>query len=134
MLWAQFKDPKTMEEGAEMVKFLCDSCGKDISEKVHDSVKQFCGRDYFGQKKIQGVTENHSRQLPDAQHEAEDDKKAVYLEVQLLHELLRLIHGSAWGMPTNAMQCSDCAMEHAEKERGKVITIFTRVSHQQYAC
>jgi hypothetical protein len=54
--------------------------------------------------------------------------------VQLLHELSRLIHGSAWGIPTNAMQCSDCAMAHAEQERGKVITIFTRVSHHHYAC
>jgi hypothetical protein len=134
MLWGQCKDPRTVEKGAEMVKFLCDSCGKDISEKVHDSVKQFCGKDYFGQSKTQRVAGNQSKRLPHAQHGADDDKEPVYLEVQLLHELSRLIQGTAWGIPTNAMNCSDCAMADPEQERVKVITIFTRVSHHHYAC
>ena len=111
-----------------MVKFLCDLCGKDISEKVHDSVKQFCGRDYFGQDMVPRLTEDHSRQVPDVQHEVEDERKIVNFEVQLLNELSKLIHASAWDMDTTTMQCSNCAIEHAERKKGKVVTIFTRIA------
>ena len=117
-----------------MVKFLCDLCGKDISEKVHDSVKQFCGRDYSWQDIVPIVQEDRSRELPDVQHEVEHETNPVYSRIQILNELSKLIHASAWGMPTTTMQCSSCATEHAERKRGKVITIFTRIAEERCAC
>jgi hypothetical protein len=114
------------EETTKMVKFLCDLCGKDISEKVHDSVKQFCGRDYSWQDIVP--------MLPDAQHEVEHETNPVYSKIQILNELSKFIHASAWGMPTTTMQCSNCAIEHAEGKRGKVITIFTRIGEERCAC
>jgi hypothetical protein len=119
-----------MEEKGKMIKFLCDSCGRDISAKVQDSVKQFCGRDHFEPNMIPGVTEEDSRQVPDAQYGAEHERKPVYLEVQLLNELSKLIHASAWGMSATTMQCGNCAIERAERRRGKVITIFTRIAEE----
>ncbi len=120
-----------MEEAAKMIKFLCDSCGKDISEKVHDSVKQFCRRDHFEENIMPGTTEDRGRQLPDVQHGIEDQREPVYLEVQLLNELSKLIHASAWGMATTAMGCSGCATENAKKNKRKAITIFTRIAEEE---
>jgi transposase-like protein len=122
------------EETNKMVKFLCDLCGKDISAKVHDSVKQFCGRDYSWQDIVPIVQEDRGRELPDVQHEVEHETNPVYLEIQILNELSKLIHASAWGMRTTAMQCSNCATEHVEGKRGKVITIFTRITEKRCAC
>ena len=122
-----------MEETAIMVKFLCDSCGKDISEKVHDSVKQFCGRDYSWSDVTPRVTEDHGRQPPDVQHDIEQNGKRVHFEVQLLNELSKLIHASAWDMSTTTMQCGNCAMEYTERRRGKILTIFTRISEEECA-
>jgi hypothetical protein len=117
-----------IEEKGKMIKFLCDSCGRDIAAKVQDSVEQFCGRDHFEPNRIPGVTEAESRHLPDAPFGAGPERKPVYLEVQLLNELSKLIHASAWGMSAAMMQCGNCAKERAEKRRGKVTTIFTRIA------
>ncbi|MBW2566852.1 MAG: hypothetical protein JRE24_08230 [Deltaproteobacteria bacterium] len=114
-----------------MIKFLCDSCGKDISEKVHDSVKQFCRRDHFEENIIPGATEDYGRQLSDVQHGIKDQREPVYLEVQLLGELSKLIHASAWGMAMTAMRCSSCAIENAKSKKGKAITIFTRIAEER---
>jgi len=122
-----------MEDTAKMIRFLCDLCGKDISEKVHDSVKQFCGRDHFEQSIIPEVTQDDSTQLAGMRYEVEHERNPVYLDVQLLDELSKLIHASAWGMPAATMQCSNCAPGHAEKKKGKAITIFTRIAETQCA-
>ena len=114
-----------------MIKFLCDSCGKDISEKVHDSVKQFCRRDHFEENIMPGTTEDRGRQLPDVQHGIEDQREPVYLDVQLLNELSKLIHASAWGMATTAMRCSGCATVNAKRKKRKAITIFTRIVEER---
>jgi transposase-like protein len=120
-----------MEEAAKMIKFLCDSCGKDISEKVYDSVKQFCRRDHFEENIMPGATEDHGRQLPDVQHGIKDQREPVYIEVRLLNELTKLIHASAWGMAMTAMRCSSCAIENAKRKKGKAITIFTRIAEER---
>jgi hypothetical protein len=80
---------------------------------------------------ISGVTENGYRQVLDVQHESEPRRAQVYLEVQLLNELSKLIHACAWDQPTNTMQCGSCAMEQAQRKKGKVITIFTRIAEKQ---
>ena len=116
-----------------MIKFLCDICGKDISEKVRDSVKQFCGRGYFKQDLMPGVMEGTRRQVPDMQDEARHEEERVHLDIQLLDELSKLIHASAWGINTRAIRCSDCAMQHMDLNRGKVVTIFTRIPAEQRA-
>jgi hypothetical protein len=116
-----------MEGKDKMIKFLCDSCGKDISAKVQDSVKQFCGRHYFDPHMI-GVREDDRIHLWDAPFGVGPEKKPVYLNVQLLKELSKLIHASAWGMSAAMMQCGNCAKESAAGKRKKVITIFTRIA------
>jgi hypothetical protein len=120
-----------MEGRGKMIKFLCDMCGRDISEKVYDSVKQFCERDHFEQNITPEVTEDHHRQPPDGQHEFDLQRGRVCLEVQLLKELSKLIHASAWSMPTTTMKCSHCAIERAERKKGNIITIFTRIAEKQ---
>ncbi|MBW1896706.1 MAG: hypothetical protein JRI47_06580 [Deltaproteobacteria bacterium] len=121
------------EEGDKMIRFLCDTCGKDISAKVHDSIKQFCGRSYFEQSLKPRVTEDSSGQPPDSQDSAENGHGRVYLDIQLLDELSKLIHASAWGVGTTAMRCSNCALEREEEQSGRVVTIFTRISPEQCA-
>ena len=116
------------EEGHEMIRFLCDICGKDISEKIHDSVKQFCGRSYFEQSLKPGVTEVSAGQPPESQGSPDNGHRRVCLDIQLLDELSRLIHASAWGVGKTAMQCSNCVLEREEEQNGKVVTIFTRIS------
>jgi hypothetical protein len=120
-----------MEEAVEMIRFFCDLCGRDISEKVYDSVRQFCRRDHFEQNIVPEVTANCDRKLSDMQYEVRHQREPICLEVQLLNELSKLIHASAWGVSTTAMQCSNCAMEHAEERKGKVITMFTRIAEKR---
>lgn len=114
-----------------MIKFLCDSCGRDISAKVHDSVKQFCGKDHFAQSITPEVAEGDGRQAPDLRHEIKHQREQIHSEVQLLNELSRLIHASAWGRSTTTMRCGNCAMEHMERKEAKVITIFTRIAEKR---
>jgi hypothetical protein len=121
--------PKTMEETPQMIKFLCDSCGKDISQKVLDSVKQFCERSYFKRRELPGTAGGRGKQTTHRSGAAEQ----VHVQIQLLNELSKLIHASAWGMSKASMQCSSCAGEYAEMKKARVITIFTRVAQEQYA-
>ena len=117
-----------------MIKFLCDLCGKDISEKVHDSVKQFCGRSYFKQDVMMpGVLENSRGRSPIMPGGVEHENERVHLDVQLLDELSKLIHASAWGINGKVMRCSNCAVQHMDRNQGKVVTIFTRVPAKQHA-
>lgn len=116
-----------------MIKFLCDLCGKDISEKVHDSVKQFCGRSHFEEDLMPGMMEGGQRHGSDKKDDVQHEQERVHLDIQLLDELSKLIHASAWGINTRAMRCSDCAMQHMDRNRGKVVTIFTRISAENRA-
>jgi hypothetical protein len=114
-----------------MIKFFCDSCGRDISERVYDSVRQFCERYPFDPNILSGVTREDPRQLPDADQELENHREPVHCELQLLTELSKLIHACAWGWSTITMRCGHCAVEHDETQKAKVITIFTRISERQ---
>jgi hypothetical protein len=114
-----------------MIKFLCDSCGRDISARVHDSVKQFCGNDHFAQSITPEVEEGDGRQAPDLRHEIKPQRERIHSEVQLLNELSRLIHASAWGRSTTTMRCGNCAMKNMERKEAKVITIFTRIAEKR---
>jgi hypothetical protein len=108
-------------------------CGKDISEKIHDSVKQFCGKSYFERSLKPGVTEASSGQSPDSEGSPDNGHRRVHLEVQLLDELSRLIHASAWDLGTTSIRCSNCALAREEEQSGRVVTIFTRISQEQCA-
>lgn len=116
-----------------MIKFLCDSCGKDISQKVLDSVKQFCERSYFKPRELPGTAGGRGKQTSHRSGRVDDAAEQVHVQVQLLNELSKLIHASAWGMSRASMQCSSCAGEYAEMKKARVITIFTRVAQEQYA-
>jgi hypothetical protein len=120
-----------VEEAAKMIKFLCDSCGRDISARVYDSIKQFCGKDHFTQSIELGVAEEDCRQAPDLRQEMKPQLEQIHAELQLLNELSKLIHASAWGRSTKTMRCGNCAVEHMEREQAKVITIFTRIPGNQ---
>ena len=114
-----------------MVKFFCDSCGRDISERVYDSVRQFCGRCDFDANLLTGVTRDAAGQLKDVDREVENHQEPLRCELQLLTELSRLIHASAWGRSTIKMRCGHCAMGRDEAGKAKIITIFTRISERR---
>jgi hypothetical protein len=116
-----------------MIKFLCDACGKDISEKVHDSVKQFCRKEHFDLDMIAEVTKDDDRLVRGLRYEINQERREDKSEVQLLEELSKLIHASAWGKSTTAMHCSNCATQNTRGEKRKIITIFTRIVDEQYA-
>ena len=122
---------ETGEKGAEMIKFLCDLCGKDISEKVHDSVKQFCGPTDFSPELGLRIMGGGRGQAPDTGHNVEHEQELVQLDLQLLAELSRLIHASAWGMHSPRMYCSSCALKTSNTNGSKVVTIFTRVTAKE---
>jgi hypothetical protein len=108
-------------------------CGKDISEKIHDSVKQFCEKSYFEQSLNPGVTDVSSGQPPDSQSRPDNGHRRVQLDVQVLDELSKLIHATAWGIGTTAIRCSNCSLEKEEEQNGRVVTIFTRISQEHVA-
>ena len=110
-----------------MIKFMCDSCGKDISDKVHDSVRQLCAKDFFGPDISREMTQDHERQPRDVHYEVGHVHEPLDLQVQLLDELSKIIHASAWDMHSASMHCSDCAVKHAYKKK-KVVTMFTKVA------
>jgi hypothetical protein len=82
---------------------------------------------------IPEVTKDDDRLVPRLQHEIKHQGRQDKSEVQLLDELSKLIHASAWGKSTTAMHCGNCAIQNAQREKRKVITIFTRVVREQYA-
>jgi len=114
-----------------MIKFFCDLCEADISERVYDSVRQFCGKDHFERNILTGVVQDDGRQLPDVEHEINHLLEPVHLEVKLLNELSKAIHASAWGWSTTTMRCDHCSTESEEIGRKKVITIFTRIPEKR---
>ena len=114
-----------------MIKFFCDLCEADISERVFDSVRQFCGKRHFERNMLSGVAQDDRRRLPDMEHETDDQLEPVHLEVRLLSELSKSIHASAWGWSNKTMRCDHCATESEEIRRKKVITIFTRIPEKR---
>lgn len=110
-----------------MIKFMCNSCGKDITDKVFDSVRQFCGRGYFAREVSEEGIQDRSGELPDGDEEGGSLRGTLHLEVQLLEELVKIIHASAWDMPSAVMHCSSCAMKRRDRKKEKVVTIFTKV-------
>lgn len=122
---------KPGEEGAEMIKFLCDLCGKDISGKVHDSVKQFCGRTHFSPELRRPTMGDGLSQKQNTRHNVELEQEPVQLDFQVLAELSRLIHASAWGIHSPRIYCSSCARRSSHADGSKVVNIFTRVNGEQ---
>lgn len=115
-----------------MIKFTCDSCGKDISDKVFSSVRQFYGKSYFEGDVSEQVTEDYNKHLPDLHYGVKHEHDGVYLEVKLFYEFLKMIHAFAWNESPTCMFCSNCAMEHANMKKKKVVTIFTRIEDRPY--
>jgi hypothetical protein len=73
------------------------------------------------------AAEDDNRQFSNLRRRSEK----IHSEVQLLDELSKLIHASAWGRSTKTMRCGNCAVEHMERKQAKVITIFTRIPGNQ---
>lgn len=111
-----------------MIRFMCDSCGKDISEKIHDSIRQFYPVDYFRQEPSEGeALEIIRERFPGARHNPEYEPNEVRVEVRLLEEFSKLMHAHAWDMSSPRIHCSNCAVNSKGEKRGKVLTIFTKV-------
>jgi hypothetical protein len=118
---------------ANVIKFFCDSCGADISERVYDSVRQFSEPDQSERSILAGVTHDGGQQISDEEHEIKHQGEQVRLDVQLLADLSKLIHSYAWGGSATTMRCDHCPMEDGEIREGTVITIFTRIPQEQTA-
>ena len=110
-----------------MIKFMCDSCGKDISSKIHDSVRQFCAKDFFKQDLSKDISQGSPGQLRDVQYEVGHAHGPLNFQVQLLAELSKIIHSSAWDMRSARMHCSSCAVKHVARKKERVVTIFTTI-------
>lgn len=110
-----------------MIKFTCDSCGKDISDKVFSSVRQFYGKNFFEGNVSEQVMEDYNEHFPDVPFGVYHERDGVYLEVKLFYEFLKMIHAFAWEESPTFMFCSNCAMKHADMKKKKVVTIFTKI-------
>jgi hypothetical protein len=107
-----------------MIKFTCDACGKDISEKIHCSIRQFYPIDHF--KKEETGTLG-LRDVPKAGGAADYQPHRVYLDVKLFDEFCRVMHARAWDIASARIHCSKCAVKNGRKKNGKVMTIFTKI-------
>jgi hypothetical protein len=115
-----------------MISFKCDSCGKDISDKVFSSVRQFYGKSYFEENVSEQVMEDYNKHFPDFNYGVQHERDGVYLEVKLFYEFLKMIHAFAWDVSPTCMFCSNCAMKHADEKKKKVVTIFTKIEDRPY--
>jgi hypothetical protein len=107
-----------------MIKFTCDCCGKDISEKVHSSIRQFYAIDHFSKETGESVELGHFPEMDGAdEHEAQQ----VSLDVSLFDELSRLMHARAWDISSVRIHCSQCAVKNARRPNKRVMTIFTKI-------
>jgi hypothetical protein len=107
-----------------MIKFTCDACGKDISEKIHCSIRQFYPIDHFNKDATDAVGLGH---VPEVRGAAEHQAHRVYLDVRLFHEFSKVMHARAWDISSVRIHCSKCAVKNGRKKKGKVMTIFTRI-------
>ena len=103
-----------------MIKFTCDSCGKDISEKIHASIRQFYPIDHFNKE---------TRDLghfPEVRGAAEHESDKVFLYVSLFEEFSKVMHARAWDISSARIHCSQCAVKNAHQAK-RVMTIFTKI-------
>jgi hypothetical protein len=111
-----------------MIRFTCDACGKDISEKIHCSIRQFYAIDYFKKEAPEGLGLNSMhKHVPEVRGTAEDQAHRVYLDVELFDEFSKVMHAHAWEISSARIYCSKCAMRNGGKKNGKVMTIFTKI-------
>jgi hypothetical protein len=110
-----------------MIKFVCDSCGKDITEKVFDSVRQFYGKGYFERDVPEQTTEAYYEHSADNGPEVQSESNGIQLEVKLLDEFLKVIHAHAWNKSRAIIQCGSCAVKRASAQKAKVKSFFTRM-------
>ena len=112
-----------------MIRFVCDLCGKDITEKVFDSVRQFYGKGYFEgdvPEQTTGAYYEHEH-APDNRYNVQSEPDGIQLEVTLLDEFLKVIHAHAWNKSHIVMQCGSCAAKSVGRQRQKVKSFFTRM-------
>ena len=110
-----------------MIRFVCDSCGKDITEKVFDSVRQFYGKSHFERELPAQTAEAYYEPPPDDPYDYQSESNAVQLEVKLLEEFLKVIHAHAWNKSQTILQCGGCAAKRVSGKKHKVKSFFTRM-------
>ncbi len=111
-----------------MIKFTCDACGKDISEKVHCSIRQFYPIDHFKKEPPGEVGLGAMRKhVPEGRGTAEHQAHGVFFDVKLLDEFSKVMHAHAWEISSARIHCSKCAVKNGRGKKGKVVTIFTRI-------
>ena len=110
-----------------MIRFVCDSCGKDITEKVFDSVRQFYGKGYFERNVPAQTAEAYCEHLPDNRYDLQSKPNGIQLEVKLLDEFLKVIHAHAWNKSNTMMHCGSCAAKRTRGQKRKVKSFFTRM-------
>jgi hypothetical protein len=106
-----------------MIKFTCDSCGKDISEKIHASIRQFYSIDHFIKKTPESAALEH---LPQVRGAAEHEPDKIFLSVSLFDEFSRVMHARAWDISSARIHCSECALRNAHRAK-RVMTVFTKI-------
>ncbi|MBW1743095.1 MAG: hypothetical protein JRJ47_06650 [Deltaproteobacteria bacterium] len=111
-----------------MIKFTCDACGKDISEKIHCSIRQFYPIDHFKKRppEVVGLGAMH-KHVPEGCSAAEHKAHRVYYDVKLLDEFSKVMHAHAWEISSARIHCSKCAVKDGHRKKGRVMTIFTRI-------
>jgi hypothetical protein len=107
-----------------MIRFTCDACGKDISEKIHCSIRQFYPVDHFNKEATGAVG---LRQVPEPHGARAHQPHRVYLDVRLFDEFSKVMHARAWDISSARIHCSKCAVKNGRKKNGKVMTIFTKI-------
>jgi len=111
-----------------MIKFTCDACGKDISEKIHCSIRQFYAIDHFKKEPPGGVgLGSMHKHVPEGRGADEDEAHSVHFEVKLFDEFSRVMHAHAWDISSARIHCSKCAVKHGREKKRKVMTIFTKI-------
>ena len=112
-----------------MIKFTCDVCGKDISDKIHCSIRQFYAIDHFKKETPEDLGLEHVPEVPGA---GEHRAHRVYLDVRLFDEFSKVMHARAWDMSSAKIHCSKCAVKNGREKNGKVMTIFTKIERSSY--
>lgn len=116
-----------------MIKFTCDACGKDISEKIHCSIRQFYPIDHFKKERQEGVGMSAMcKRVPEVRGTAKHQAHRVYFDVNLLDEFSKVMHAHAWDISSARIHCSKCAVKNGRKKNGKVMTIFTKIEGRSH--
>ena len=116
-----------------MIKFTCDACGKDISEKIHCSIRQFYPIDHFKKEPPKEVGLGAMcRHVPEGGGTAEHRGHIIHFDVKLLDEFSKVMHAHAWQISSARIHCSKCAVKNGRRKKGKVTTIFTRIEGRSH--